>query len=110
MIRITDSATPHPQFPAKQIMKNLISQAMQDPDNLVIELQYKDRKNCETRRIVSPIRFLSPDRFIALCLCREEPRVFSINECRNVSLKPAWDYLMPVEMVVISPVAGTHAA
>lgn len=91
-------------------MKDLIAQAMHDPDNFVVELHYTDRKNCETRRIVSPIRFLTPDRFIALCLCREQPRVFSINKCRNVSLKPAWDYLMPVEMVVVSPTAGGHAA
>ena len=86
-------------------MKNLISKAMQDPDNLVIELQYTDRKQQQTRRVVSPIKFVSADRFMALCLCREEPRVFSMNECRNVALKPAWDYLMPVEMEVISPAA-----
>ena len=86
-------------------MKNLISKAMQDPDNLVIELQYTDRKKQQTRRVVSPIRFVSADRFMALCLCREEPRVFSIRDCRNVALKPAWDYLMPVEMEVISPAA-----
>jgi predicted DNA-binding transcriptional regulator YafY len=86
-------------------MKNLISKAMQDPDNLVIELQYTDRKQQQTRRVVSPIRFVSADRFMALCLCREEPRIFTINDCRNVSLKPAWDYLMPVELEVISPAA-----
>lgn len=86
-------------------MKELIFQAMQDPDNLVIELQYTDRKKQQTRRIVSPIRFVGPDRFIALCLCREEPRVFEISDCRNVSLKPAWDYLMPVEMVVVGSAA-----
>lgn len=86
-------------------MKNLISKAMQDPDNLVIELQYTDRKKQQTRRVVSPIRFVSPDRFMALCLCREEPRIFTINDCNNVSLKPAWDYLMPVAMEVISPAA-----
>ena len=86
-------------------MKNLISQAMQDPDNLVIELQYTDRKKQRTRRIVSPIRFLSPDTFIALCLCREEPRVFSLGDCQNVSLKPAWDYLMPVEMEIVGAAA-----
>ena len=91
-------------------MKNLISKAMQDPDNLVIELDYTDRKKCQTRRIVSPIRCVSPDRFIALCLCREEPRVFSIEACKNVSLKPAWDYLMPVEMVVVDTTTGANAA
>ena len=86
-------------------MKNLISKAMQDPDNLVIELQYTDSKKRQTRRVVSPIRFVTPNSFIALCLCREEPRVFTLKDCRNVSLKPAWDYLMPVEMEVISPAA-----
>jgi len=86
-------------------MKDLISQAMQDPDNLVIELQYTDQKKRQTRRVVSPIRFVAPDRFIALCLCREEPRVFSLSDCRNVSLKPAWDYVMPVEMVVVGSAA-----
>jgi len=38
-------------------------------------------------------------KFIALCLCREAPRVFYLKNCSNVSLKPAWQYVMPVEMV-----------
>ncbi len=80
-------------------MRQDIIRAMQDADNQVIELEYRDSKGAVNRRVVSPIRFVTPERFIALCLCREAPRVFYLKNCSNVSLKPAWQYVMPVEMV-----------
>lgn len=79
--------------------QKLIKQAMLNHDDYVLELKYRDRKNRLTTRVVSPIRFVGEDRFLALCLCREEPRVFCIDYCEDMQLRPAWNYLMPVEMV-----------
>jgi hypothetical protein len=51
-----------------------------------------------THRVVSPIRFLGRDRFLALCLSREEPRQFYLDRCRNMRPAQAADFLMPVSM------------
>ncbi len=56
------------------------------------------RNGAVTRRVVSPIRFLGKDRFLTLCLSREEPRQFYSDRCRNVRLARAADFLMPVAM------------
>ena len=85
-------------FNPADIRQNIVL-AMQNADDQVIELEYRDAKGAVNRRVVSPIRFVTPDRLIALCLCREAPRVFYLKNCSNVALKPAWDYVMPVEMV-----------
>ena len=86
-------------------MRELIYQAMRQPDDLVVQLDYVDSKGTESRRVVSPIRFLSPGRFLALCLCREEPRQFYLDRCRNVQLESASDVLMPVPMTAAENVA-----
>ncbi len=80
------------------MIEKLIRKAMIAHDDYVLEIQYRDRKKKLTTRVVSPIRFLGKDRFLALCLCREEPRMFCIDYCEQVLLKPAWDYVMPVAM------------
>lgn len=82
--------------------KRLISTAMQRSDDLVITLDYLDSKGQVTRRVVSPIRFMSADRFLALCLCRCEPRQFQIDRCSNLQLARAADFMMPVEMAAAS--------
>jgi hypothetical protein len=46
----------------------------------------------------SLIRFLGWDRFMGLCLSREEPRQFYLDRCQNVRSAPAADFLMPVAM------------
>jgi predicted DNA-binding transcriptional regulator YafY len=79
-------------------MRQLIYRAMHQPDDLVVEFDYRDAKGVETHRVVSPIRFLGRDRFLALCLSREEPRQFYLERCRNVRLQAAAHFLMPVEM------------
>ena len=79
-------------------MRQLISRAMHRPDDLVVTFEYCDAKGIRTRRVVSPIRFLGNDRFLALCLSREEPRQFRLERCHNVRLAPAAEFLMPVEM------------
>ena len=78
-------------------LRQLIYQAMHQPDELVIEFDYTDSKGGTTHRFVSPIRFLGRDRFL-LCLCREEPRQFYLDRCQNVTLVPAADVLIPVLM------------
>ena len=79
-------------------MRQLISRAMHQADDLVVTFDYCDAKGVTTRRVVSPIRFLGPDRFLALCLSREEPRQFYLDRCRNLRLAPAVEFLMPVEL------------
>lgn len=79
-------------------MRQMIYRAMHQPDELVVTFEYCDAKGASTRRVVSPIRFLGGDRFLALCLSREEPRQFYLARCRDVRLAPAADFLMPVAM------------
>lgn len=55
-------------------MRQLIYRAMHQCDDLVVEFDYSDVKGAVTHRVVSPIRFLAKNRFLALCLSREEPR------------------------------------
>lgn len=75
-----------------------VRRAMHNPDDLVIELDYRDSKGRKTRRTVSPIRFVSENCFLALCLCREAPRQFCLERCGDVVLRAAHDVLMPVPM------------
>ena len=79
-------------------MRGKIFQAMQDSDRLVVEFLYLDARGNETRRIVSPIRFMPNGRFLGLCLGREAPRQFYMNRCRQLEIKPAEQFLMPVPM------------
>lgn len=69
---------------------------MQDHDQWVVEFDYVDSKGVPTRRVVSPIRFLASNRFLGLCLSREQPRQFYLDRCENLQLKHAHEYLMPV--------------
>ena len=79
-------------------MRQLIYRAMHQSDDLVVTFDYCDAKGATTRRVVSPIRFLRKDRFLALCLSREEPRQFHLDRCQNVGLAPAAEFLMPVAL------------
>lgn len=79
-------------------MRQTIRRAMDDSDEFVIAMDYRDSKGVTTRRIVSPIRFLASDRFLGLCLCREEPRQFYLDRCSQLRLMPAAEVLMPMPM------------
>jgi hypothetical protein len=68
---------------------------MHQSDDLVVEFDYTDTN---THRVVSPVRFLGRDRFLGLCLSREEPGQFYLERCRNVQLARAADFLLPVAM------------
>jgi len=78
-------------------------------DDLVVTFDYRDAHRVATRRVVSPIRFLGKDRFLALCLSREEPRQFYLERCRNVRPAPAVNFLMPVELACWTWGAGGMA-
>jgi predicted DNA-binding transcriptional regulator YafY len=77
-------------------MNQTIRRAMQDSDNLVVSMDYVDSKGVSSHRVVSPIRFLGGNRFLALCLCREEPRQFCLDRCQNVALMNAAEVMMPL--------------
>lgn len=82
-------------------MKNLLKRAMFNPDDLVVEFEYCDRRGRLTRRLASPIRFLGSNRFLALCLSSCEPRQFLLEGCDKIQLRRACDYVMPCEMQVL---------
>lgn len=77
-------------------MRNLVNQAQTMYDDWVVEFCYRDSKGNESIRVVSPYRFIDSDRFLALCLSREEPRQFCLSRCSRMAIRPAYDYVMPV--------------
>lgn len=79
-------------------MHPILRRAMHQPERWVVVFEYQDAQGAHTQRVVSPIRFLASDRFLALCLCREEPRQFHLDRCRNIQLRQAAEYMMPVPM------------
>lgn len=79
-------------------MIELIHQAIHNPDGVAVEMHYRDTSGQTTRRVVSPIRFVGETQFLALCLCREEPRRFTLSRCYAVKIVQASDVLMPVEI------------
>ena len=80
----------------------LIGRVMQQTDDLVLVIDYEGKDGNVTRRVVSPIRFVAKDRFLALCLSREEPRQFYLDRCSNVRVGLAGDFVMPVEIQTVA--------
>ena len=76
----------------------VLSKAMQDPDNWVVQVTYTDSKGKKTNRVVSPIRFVESDKVLALCLAREEPRLLKLEKCSDLRLVRADSVLMPVAL------------
>ena len=91
---------------SKKLGNNLtrirIERAMQDPDGTLLEMVYESATGERTKRVVSPIKWNGSGRFLALCLCREEPRTFDFERCSGVQNVSACDYVMPVEIGVLS--------
>jgi len=96
--RILPSADLMKLFGRNRAMKDILRRAMIDSETYVVEMTYCDQKGNRTRRIVSPIRFVGGDRFLGLCLCREEPRQFYLDRCQDVRLVPAAEVIMPMPM------------
>jgi len=88
----------------------LITTAMKCPDDLVVCLEYIDSKGVKTRRVVSPIRFVSGTSFLGLCLSRCEPRRFQLDRCSNLRLARAADFVMPVEITTLGSQEAPLAA
>ena len=90
-------------------MKEILRRAMIDAETYVMEMTYCDSKGNRTRRIVSPIRFVSNDRFLGLCLCREEPRQFYLDRCEDARLIPAAEVIMPMPLQPVEPIASVQS-
>ena len=86
----------------RNLMTALIQKTIQSHDDFVVEFSYCDSKGKKTRRVVSPIRLLGNDRFLGLCLSREEPRQFYLKRCDAMQMQPACNYVMPLEAVEIA--------
>lgn len=80
----------------------LINTAIHRSDEFVVTLDYTDAKGERTRRVVSPIRFVGENRFLALCLSRCEPRQFQLERCSNMNLRRAEEFVMPVPISAAS--------
>ena len=91
-------------------MRKELRHAMLDSETFVVELIYRDSKGDRTRRFVSPIRFVGENRFLALCLCREEPRQFYLSRCENVRLIPAAEVIMPMPMETLETTVPTASS
>jgi len=83
-------------------MTALIQKTIRNNDDFVVEFSYCDSKGKKTRRVVSPIRLLGNDRFLGLCLSREEPRQFYLKRCDAMQIQPACNYVMPLKVVEIA--------
>ena len=83
---------------SQNLFTRVLNKAIHNSDEWVVEFEYCDSKGNKTCRTVSPIRFLGKNRFLALCLGREEPRQFYMERCDNLRLKMAHEVLMPVAM------------
>ncbi len=75
-------------------MRAKLVRSMQDCDRWVVEFDYRDSKGKESKRVVSPVRFLSNERFLGFCLSREEPRQFYLSRIQNLELQPAENYVI----------------
>ena len=93
---------PATTLPATVRIAKLIERVMQQTDDLVLVLDYEGKDGSRTRRVVSPIRFVAENRFLALCLSREEPRQFYLDRCSNVRVGLSGNYVMPVEIQTLS--------
>ena len=96
------TASPATTLPATVRIAKLIERVMQQTDDLVLVLDYEGKDGSRTRRVVSPIRFVAENRFLALCLSREEPRQFHLDRCSNVRVGLSGNYVMPVEIQTLS--------
>ncbi len=96
------TALPATALPATVRIAKLIERVMQQTDDLVLVLDYEGKDGSRTRRVVSPIRFVAENRFLALCLSREEPRQFYLDRCSNVRVGLSGNYVMPVEIQTLS--------
>lgn len=80
-----------------------IGRAMRAPDEWALKIRYEDSSGEITDRFISPIRWDHSGGFLALCLCREEPRRFLLSGIHAWRLVKASELLMPVAIVIVRP-------
>lgn len=81
--------------------RQMIELAMNEPENLVLVIQYFDpHKRRITQRTVSPIRWSGPWQFQAQCLARQQLRTFKLGRVRNVRFKHAADVEIPEKILI----------
>lgn len=96
------SPVPRPRHRRPMSPIQMLRIGMMDSEQWAVEFEYADSKGKRTRRTVSPIRLQGSDRFLGLCLCREEPRQFYLSRCSKMRLVRSETLVMPVEMVQLS--------
>jgi predicted DNA-binding transcriptional regulator YafY len=80
-------------------LRQAIRKCMDSPERWVLKIDYVDRKNRETVRVISPTCWLNGSFvFRALCLGREDTRAFHVASVRRWQVIPAHEVLMPVEI------------
>lgn len=80
-------------------LRRMLARGMGDPDGVVLEITYVSKNGQRTERTISPIRFVSKDIVLALCLGRAEPRQFALSRIHDARLTSAADVLMPTTIV-----------
>lgn len=74
----------------------MIQIAMNEPDNLVLVMQYFDRNvNRLTLRTISPTKWDGHRKFYATCLSKQDVRSFILSNVRNLQFKHASQVAMP---------------
>ena len=77
----------------------ILTKAMAAPETFAIRMVYVDGKGNKTRRVVSPTQLdQGTGKFVALCLCRQEPRSFKLDNVEGMELIPASEVFAPVEI------------
>lgn len=74
---------------------------MRDSDRWAVRFAYRDKEGFRSIRHVSPTSWVGRSResFRGLCLCREDYRLFKLNQVDNLELVDARDLVMPVPIV-----------
>jgi predicted DNA-binding transcriptional regulator YafY len=95
--------TPEPVTPTLPAKIGMINRSMRDSDHWAIKIRYEDAEGEITDRFVSPIKWFDTKSFLALCLSRESPRRFYIDNIHNLRAVPAHELQMPTPIVVVRP-------
>jgi len=93
-----DMETNTPTSPRQLIQFSLMS------GECVLQIEYRDKKGQITRRKVSPIRWNDDQsKVLALCLCREIPRWFEVEQIMAAEQVPEESVLMPETIEILDP-------
>ncbi len=94
---------------SRRILTRTLNIAMKLEDRWVVLIVYKDQDGVRTRRHISPIRYL-PSKVEALCLGREEPRHFILDNIESIELVHASEVLMPMPIETLEKNPSVEAS